>query len=216
MIDYEGYGMIRLYEITNYPAKSKDEARSVASDYTEFNKDDFVCEVVKEPKRVGLFKWEKGLYNCWYEYPNMDSDKELRIVDVFLYADTKQKKLLVLRPGYKTHEIEYSDMIDYEMVIVSSISNRTRTISSKNKALKGGILFGVTGAVIGAADSETITETSTSEVAELIIRLRFKNKEPFEILTMDYKYNTANKEWRDVLDQSKIADEFFRELLEEQ
>ena len=102
------------------------------------------------------------------------------------------------------------------MVIVSSISNRTRTISSKNKALKGGILFGVTGAVIGAADSETITETSTSEVAELIIRLRFKNKEPFEILTMDYKYNTANKEWRDVLDQSKIADEFFRELLEEQ
>lgn len=206
--------MIRLYEITNYPAKSKDEARGVASDYTEFNKDDFVCEVVKEPKRVGLFKWEKGLYNCWYEYPNMDSDKELRIVDVFLYADTKQKKLLVLRPGYKTHEIDYSDMIDYEMVIVSSISNRTRTISNKNKALKGAILFGTTGAIVGAADSETIAETSTSEVAELIIRLKFKNKEPFEILTMDYKYNTANKEWRDVLDQSKVADEFFRELLE--
>ena len=33
---------------------------------------------------------------------------------------------------------------------------------------------------------------------------------------MDYKYNTANKEWRDILDQSKVADEFFRELLEEQ
>lgn len=207
--------MIRLYEITNYPAKSKDEARRAASDYTEFNKDDFVCEVVKEPKRVGLFKWEKGLYNCWYEYPNMDSDKELRIVDVFLYADTKQKKLLVLRPGYKTYEIDYSDMIDYEMVISSSIRNRTRTISNKNKALKGAILFGTTGAIVGAADSETIAETSTSEVAELIIRLKFENKEPFEILTMDYKYNTANKEWRDVLDQSKVADEFFRELLEE-
>lgn len=208
--------MIKLYEITNYPAKSKDEARSVASDYTEFNKEDFVCEVVKEPKKVGLFKWEKGIYNCWYEYPNMDSDKELRIVDTFLYADTKQKKLLVLRPGYKTHEIGYSDLTDYEMVISSSIRNRTRTISNKNKALKGAILFGTTGAIVGAADSETITETSTSEVAELIIRLKFKNKEPFEILTMDYKYNTANKEWRDVLDQSIIADKFFKELLEEQ
>lgn len=208
--------MIKLYEITNYPAKSKDEALAFASDYTEFHKEDFTCEVVKEPKRIGLFKWEKGLYNCWYEYPNMDSDKEIRIVDAFLYADTKKKKILVLRPGYKTYEIEYSNLTDYEMVIVSSISNRTRTISNKNKALKGAILFGATGAIVGAADSETITETSTSEVAELIIRLKFKNKEPFEILTMDYKYNTANKEWRDVLDQSKVADEFFRELLEQQ
>ena len=102
------------------------------------------------------------------------------------------------------------------MVISSSISTRTRTISNKNKALKGAILFGTTGAIVGAADSETVTETSTSELAELIIRLKFENKEPFEILTMDYKYNTANKEWRDILDQSKVADEFFRELLEEQ
>jgi cell shape-determining protein MreC len=102
------------------------------------------------------------------------------------------------------------------MVISSSISTRTRTISNKNNAIKGAILFGTTGAIVGAANSETIAETSTNEVAELIIRLKFKNKEPFEILTMDYKYNTANKEWRDILDQSKIADEFFRELLEEQ
>ena len=202
--------MIRLYEITNYPAKSKDEARSVASDYTEFNKEDFVCEVVKEPKRVGLFKWEKGLYNCWYEYPGMDSDKEIRIVDVFLYADTQQKKLLVDRPGYKTYEIDYSNLIDYEMVTVSS--TQTRTISSKNKALKGAILYGATGAIIGAADSETIT--STSEAAELIIRLRFANKESVEIKTCDQRCNMQNKKWRDILDQSKVADEFFRELLE--
>lgn len=202
--------MIRLYEITNYPAKSKDEARSVASDYTEFNKEDFVCEVVKEPKRVGLFKWEKGLYNCWYEYPGMDSDKEIRIVDVFLYADTQQKKLLVDRPGYKTYEIDYSDLIDYEMVTVSSI--QTRTISSKNKALKGAILYGVPGAIIGAADSETVT--STSEAAELIIRLRFKNKEAVEIKTCDQRCNVTTKDWRDILDQSKVSDEFFRELLE--
>ena len=202
--------MIRLYEITNYPAKSKDEARSVASDYTEFNKEDFVCEVVKEPRRVGLFKWEKGLYNCWYEYPGMDTDKEIRIVDVFLYADTKQKKLLVDRPGYKTQEIDYSGLIDYEMVTVSS--TQTRTISSKNKALKGAILYGTTGAIIGAADSETVT--STSEAAELIIRLRFANKEAVEIKTCDQRCNTQNKKWRDILDQSKVADEFFRELLE--
>lgn len=202
--------MIRLYEITNYPAKSKDEARSVASDYTEFNKEDFVCEVVKEPKRVGLFKWEKGLYNCWYEYPGMDSDKEIRIVDVFLYADTQQKKLLVDRPGYKTYEIDYSNLIDYEMVTVSS--TQTRTISSKNKAFKGAILYGTTGAIIGAADSETIT--STSEAAELIIRLRFENKESVEIKTCDQRCNVTTKDWRDILDQSKVADEFFRELLE--
>ena len=205
--------MIRLYEFERH-ATSKNEALIRASDYTGFNKEDFKCEVVKEPKRVGLFKKEDGLYNCWYEYEGMDADKELRIVDAHLYVDTKQKKIPVLRYGFKAYEIDYSDLIDYEMVISSSISSRTRTISNKNKALKGAILFGTTGAIVGAADSERITETSTSEIAELIIRLKFENKKPFEIITMDYKYNTANQEWRDVLDQSKVADEFFRELLE--
>lgn len=212
MIDYEGLGMIRLYEINEWSASSKDMALTCASNYTGFNKEDFKCEVVKEPKRVGLFKKEDGLYNCWYEYDGMDADKELRIVDAHLYFDTTQKKILVVRRGFKVYEIDYSDLVDYEMVIASS--TQTRTISNKNNALKGAILFGTVGAIVGAADSETVT--STSEVAELIIRLKFKNKEPFEILTMDYKYNTANKEWRDVLDQGKVADEFFRELLEEQ
>ena len=202
--------MIKLYEGERH-ATSKNEALIRASDYTGFNKDDFKCEVLLEPKRVGLFKKEDGLYNCWYEYNGMDAHKEIRIVDAQLYVDTIQKKILVLRRGYKAYEIDYSDLIDYEMVIESS--TRTRTISSKNNALKGAILFGTVGAIVGAADSEVVT--STSEVAELIIRLRFNNKEPFEIITMDYKYNVANKEWRDVLDQSKAADEFFRELLEE-
>lgn len=207
--------MIRLYETNELPAKSKNEALIFASDYTGFKKEDFKCEVVKEPKRVGLLKKEDGIYHCWYEYEGMNADKELRVVDAHMYFDTTKKKILVVRYGFKVYEIDFSDLVDYEMVISSSISNRTRTISNKNKALKGAILFGTTGAIVGAADSETITETSTSEVAELIIRLKFKNKEPFEILTMNYKYNTANKEWRDVLDQSKVADEFFKDLIEE-
>ena len=210
-----GYCMIRLYE-GDWHIKSRNEALIHASNYTVFNKEDFKCEVIKEPKRVGLFKKEDGVFHCWYEYAGMDADKELKIVDAHMYFDTTQKKILVIRYGFKSYEIDYSDLIDYEMVISSSISTRTRTISNKNKALKGAILFGTTGAIVGAADSETVTETSTSELAELIILLKFENKEPFEILTMDYKYNTANKEWRDILDQSKVADEFFRELLEEQ
>ena len=208
--------MIRLYEINEWRASSKNEALIAASDYTGFNKEDFKCEVVKEPKRLGLFKKEDGIYHCWYEYEGMDADKELRIVDAHLYVDTTQKKILVLRYGFKSYEIDYSDLIDYEMVINSSISTRTRTISNKNKALKGAILFGTTGAIVGAADSEIITETSTSELAELIIRLKFENKKPFEIITCDHKCNTQNEKWRDILDQSKVADEFFRELLENQ
>mgnify|MGYP002511267218 CR=1 FL=1 len=212
MTDYEGYGMIRLYEITNYPAKSKDEALTFASDYTEFDKYAFKYEVIKEPKKTGLFKKEDGIYHCWYEYEGMNADKELKIVDAHLYIDTTQKKILVTRFGFKAYEIGYSDMIDYEMVVVSS--TQTRTISSKNNSLKGAILYGVTGAIIGAAESETVT--STSEIAELIIRLRFENKEAVEIKTCNQKCNTQNKKWRDILDQSKVADEFFRELLEEQ
>ncbi len=202
--------MIKLYEGERH-AKSKDEALTWASSYTGFNKEDFKCEVIEEPKKIGLFKKEDGLYNCWYEYTGMDAHKELKIVDAYLYVDTMQKKILVLRYGYKSYEIDYSDLIDYEMVIASS--TRTYTVSNKNKALKGAVLFGTVGAIVGAADSETVS--STSEVAELIIRLRFKNKEPFEILTMDYKYNVENKDWRDVLDQGKVADAFFRELLDE-
>lgn len=209
------YDMIRLHEINEWRARSKNEALIQASNYTGFNKEDFKCEVVKEPRRIGLFKKEDGIYHCWYEYEGMDADKELRIVDAHLYVDTTQKKILVIRFGFKPYEIDYSDLIDYEMVINSSISTRTRTISNKNNALKGAILFGTTGAIVGAANSETITETSTSELAELIIRLKFENKKPFEIITMGYKYNTSTEDWRDVLDQSKIADEFFRELLED-
>ncbi len=164
--------MIRLYEICEWQAKSKNEALIAASDYTGFNKEEFKCEIIKEPKRIGLFKKEDGIYHCWYEYEGMDADKELKIVDAHLYVDTKQKKILVLRYGFKSYEIDYSDLIDYEMVISSSISTRTRTISNKNNALKGAILYGTVGAIIGAANSETITETSTSELAELIIRLK--------------------------------------------
>lgn len=203
--------MIKLYELERH-ATSKNEALIRASDYTGFKKEDFKCEIVREPKRVGLFKKEDGLYNCWYEYEGMDADKEIRIVDAHLYVDTTQKKILVVRHGFKAYEIDYSDLVDYEMVIASS--TQTRTISSKNKALKGAILFGTTGAIVGAADSEVVS--STSEVAELIIRLRFKNKEPFEILTCNIKCNTQNKKWRDILDQSKEADEFFKELVENQ
>ena len=208
--------MIKLYEFEDWPVRSKDEALIRASNLSGINKEEFKCEIIQEPKRVGLFKKEDGIYHCWYEYEGMNADKELKVVDAHMYFDTTLKKILVVRYHVKPYEIDYSDLIDYEMVISSSISNRTRTISNKNNALKGAILFGTTGAIVGAADSETITETSTSEVAELIIRLRFKNKEPFEILTMDYKYNTSTKEWRDILDQSKEADEFFRELLENQ
>ncbi len=205
--------MIRLYE-GDWHRKNRNEALIHASNYTGFNKEDFKCEIIKEPKRIGLFKKEDGIYHCWYEYEGMDADKELRIVDAHLYVDTTQKKILVIRFGFKSYEVDYSDLIDYEMVINSSISTRTRTISNKNNALKGAILFGTTGAIVGAANSETITETSTSELAELIIRLKFENKKPFEIITMDHKCNTHNEKWRDILDQSKVADEFFRELLE--
>ncbi len=207
--------MIRLYELNEWPAKSEDEALFHASNYTGFSMEDFKCEVIKEPKRVGLFKKEDGIYHCWYEYEGMDADKELKVVDAHMYFDTTQKKILVIRYGFKAYEIDYSDLIDYEMVIASSTRTRTISNSNNNKALKGAILFGTIGAIVGAADSETITETSTSEIAELIIRLKFQNKKSFEILTMDYKYNTSTKEWRDILDQSKVADEFFRELLEE-
>ena len=205
--------MIRLYEYERY-ATSKNEALILASDYTGFKKEDFKCEVLKEPKRVGLFKKEDGIYNCWYEYEGMDADREIRIVDAHLYADITQKKILVLRYGFLSYEIDYSDMTDYEILLNTSLNTITRTISSKNNALKGGILFGVTGAIVGAANSETITETSTNEVGELRIRLKFQNKKPIEIITCNQECNVENEEWQDILQQSKAADEFFRELSE--
>ena len=205
--------MIRLYEYERY-ATSKNEALILASDYTGFKKEDFKCEVLKEPKRVGLFKKEDGIYNCWYEYEGMDADREIRIVDARLYADITQKKILVLRYGFLSYEIDYSDMTDYEILLNTSLNSITRTISSKNKALKGGILFGVTGAIVGAADSETITETETDEVGELRIRLEFQNKKPIEIITCNRECSLEADKWQDILQQSKAADEFFRELSE--
>ena len=202
--------MIRLYE-GDWHRKSKDEALIHASNYTGFNKEEFKCEVIKEPQRVGLFKKENGVFHCWYEYEGMNADKELKVVDAHMYFDTTQKKILVIRSGYRAYEIDYSDLTDYEMVIASN--HRTYTLSNKNKALKGALLFGTVGAIIGAADSETVSETV--EEVEMIIRLKFASKESFEILTCNNRWETDEKEWRDILDQGKVIDEFFRELLEE-
>lgn len=138
----------------------------------------------------------------------MDADVDFMIADAHLYLDYDQKKILVTRIGFKAYELDCSDLTDYEMVINSN--NKTYIISSKNKALKGAILFGVTGAVVGAADSETVSETV--EFAELIIRLRFKEKESFEILTSNTSYDATSKLWRDILDQSKDADEYLKKL----
>lgn len=201
--------MIRLHECDRIPATSRNDALFFASNYTGFNKEDFKCEVIKEPKRVGLFKKEDGIYHCWYEYQGMDSDIDFVIADAHLYLDLTQKKILVTRIGFKAYELDCSDLTDYEMVINSN--NKTYTISNKNKALKGAILFGVTGAVVGAADSEIVSETL--EFAELIIRLRFKGKEPFEILTSNTSYDATSKLWRDILDQSRDADEHLKKLV---
>lgn len=201
--------MIRLHEYDKMPASSKNDALFFASNYTGFNKEDFKCEVIKEPKRVGLFKKEDGIYHCWYEYQGMDADMDFMVADAHLYLDLTQKKILVTRIGFKAYELDCSDLIDYEMVINSN--NKTYTISNKDKALKGAVLFGVTGAIVGAADSETVSETV--EFAELIIRLRFKGKEPFEILTSNTSYDATSKLWRDILDQSKDADEHLKKLV---
>ena len=198
--------MIRLYDYNRH-AKSKNEALIDASNYTGFNKEDFKCDVIQEPQKIGLFKKEYGIYHCWYEYECMDSDKELNVADAHMYFDTTQKKILVTRFGFKAYEIDYSDLADYEMVIISN--NRTYTVSNKNKALKGAILFGTVGAIVGAADSEVVSETV--EFAEVIFRLKFTNKEPFEILTCNRKYEVGTEKWRDILDQSKAVNEFFKE-----
>ena len=83
--------MIRLYELNEWPAKSEDEALFHASNYTGFSMEDFKCEVIKEPKRVGLFKKEDGIYHCWYEYEGMNADKEFVIADAHLYVDCAKK-----------------------------------------------------------------------------------------------------------------------------
>ncbi len=200
--------MLKLYDAI-YDATSKDEAITRASKYTEFSKDQFKCEVIKEPVKKGLFKKEAGSFHCWYEYENFDLDKELQIADATLYFDNNRKKILVLRAGYKMYEIDYSTLKDYEMVVVSK--SKTYTISNSNKALKGALLFGATGAVVGASKSKAVSETV--EEAEIIIRLVFTNKEPFEIFTCNSTYETSDEEWRNVLDQAKVIDEYFKELI---
>ena len=204
--------MIKLYEINEWPAKSKEEALRFASDFTGFSSHEFKCEVIKEPKRVGLFKKEDGIYHCWYEYRGMDSDKEIDIADPTLYFDIKKKKILVIRHGFKSYELDYSNLIDYEMIVKSV--NRTYTISNKNKALKGALLFGTVGAIVGAANSEIVSETV--EQVEMIIRLRFDNKEYFDILTCNNLWETDDEEWRNILEQGKEVDDYLKELLQKQ
>lgn len=203
--------MIKLYD-WNRTALSQDEALRIASDFTGFSKYEFKCEVIKEPKRVGLFKKEDGIYHCWYEYQGMDSDKKISIGDATLYFDTTKKKMLIIRIGYKSHELDYSNLVDYEIIIKSV--NRTYTVSNKNKALKGALLFGTAGAIVGAAESETVTETV--EQVKMIIRLRFDNKEYLDILTSDNFWETDDEEWRNILEQSKEVDDYLKELLQKQ
>ncbi len=92
--------------------------------------------MIKEPKIIVFFKKEDGIYHHWYEYEGMDAHKELKVVDAHMYFDTVKKKILVVRYHIKPFEIDYSDLIDYEMVIASSTRTRTISNSNKNNALK--------------------------------------------------------------------------------
>ncbi len=83
--------IIILHEVKKCPAKSKDEELAWASNYTGFNKEEFKCEIIKDPKKIGLFKKEEGLYHCWYEYEGMNADKEFVIADAHLYVDCAKK-----------------------------------------------------------------------------------------------------------------------------
>lgn len=201
--------MIKLHEVTYTTINSKSEALEMASNFTGFSKDDFKCEVLKESIKKSLFKREPGIFHCWYEYNGMDCDKRIEIADAVLYFDLKQKKILVIRFGYEVYEIEYSDLTDYEIIVASN--SKTYIVSSSNKALKGVLLFGATGAIVGAAKSKV--ETETVDLAEIIIRLKFKDKEPFEILTCNSRLEMDDEEWRNVIDQSKVSDEFLRGLV---
>lgn len=200
--------MIKLHEVEYSTRTSKKEAIEAASFNTGFSKEDFKCETLKEPIKIGLFKKEPGIFHCWYEYEGMNCDKEIGIADATLYFDFEQQKILVTRYGFKAYEIDYSDMTDYEIIVASN--SRTYTIGNSNNALTGALLFGVTGAVVGASQSKV--ETETVDLAELIIRLKFRDKEPFEILTCNYRYEVDEEEWRNVVDQSKVVDEVLRKI----
>ena len=200
--------MIRLFD-WNRTANNINEALTDASKNTGFDKADFKCEIVKEPQKIGLFKKEPGIFHCWYEYEGLNCNKEFTIAEANLYFDITKKKILIVRFGFKAYEIDYLDLVDYELVV--STTERTFTVSSKNKTLKGAILFGATGAIVGASKSNIMTDTV--DMAEVIIRLKFANKEPFEVLTCNWKRETDDEEWRDISDQSKEIDKWLKTLI---
>ena len=88
--------MIKLYETDRVTVSNKDEALRIASICTGFNACDFKYEVIQEPKKLGLFKKELGIYHCWYEYDGMNADKEIEIADATLYF-LESKKFICLR-----------------------------------------------------------------------------------------------------------------------
>lgn len=201
--------MIKLYECT-YTTSSKSNALTMASDYTGFSATDFKCKILKQPQRVGLFKKEDGVFNCWYEYMGMNADKVIDIADSTLYFDTAQKKILVVRLGYKAYEVDYSRLIGYEIVVADK--HRTYTVQKADNALKGAIMFGTIGAIVGAAHSTSMTDTV--KLAELIIRLKFKEDESFDILTCSQQYETAGEEWRNIVEQTEEIVKWFNILLD--
>lgn len=111
---------------------------------------------------------------------------------------------------YKSYEVDYSGLIVYETVV--GLSDRTFIISNNNKVLKGAALLCLTGAVVGATNTEIVTETAKKE--RMIIRLNFKNKESFKILTCRIKCDSSSNLWRDIIKKSKEIDNCFKELIE--
>lgn len=199
--------MIELYDWERV-ANSLNDALINASIYTGFDKNEFKYEVIKEPQRIGLFKKEPGVFRCWYEYEGMTADRFLKIADAKLYIDETQKRILVIRFGYHAYEVDYSDLSSYEIVVDSETETYTE---STNNAKKGALLFGLTGAIVGASNNVMVSESV--DFAEIIIRLRFKNKKSFEILTCNYSIETGTEEWRDAVDESKEVDKFLSSLL---
>lgn len=140
----------------------------------------------------------------------MDAHKQFRDCRCYIIFYMKTEKILILRSMYKSYEVDYSGLIVYETVV--ELSDRTFIISNNNKVLKGAALLCLTGAVVGATNTEIVTETAKKE--RMIIRLNFKNKESSKILTCRIKCDSSSNLWRDIIKKSKEIDNCFKELIE--
>lgn len=150
--------------------------------------------VLKENEKIKVAEYAKSTENVHHrmELRGIKISKELKSTYSTVYIDDENKKWYVFQCDDLTHlgPFDYKDVVKAEL-----LKDGHSVTSNSGEAIIGGMLFGVAGAVVGAATS-TKTTSNVCGNMKVVITLNKLDNQLVELSLIRNEINESTTEYR--------------------